>query len=101
MIAFLGSVDVRCLIEFIIDSLAAHYQSRNYHGYIPPSSVFSRFQSYGAIRHDPVIHFYDIEEREEDPIATVLSWLASLTAMFILGREWGLWDMQVAANKLM
>lgn len=99
MILMLGSVDVSVANWITIDSFAAHHQSLNYRGYIPPNTLFSRFQSYGATHHDPVLHFY--EEHEEDPVTTVLSWLASLSAIFILGKEWGLWDVQVAANKLM
>ncbi|KIM54828.1 hypothetical protein SCLCIDRAFT_135972 [Scleroderma citrinum Foug A] len=82
-------------------SFAARHQSRNYQGYIPLKSLFSRFQSYSATHHAPVFHFHDFKEREEAPITTVLSWLVSLSAVFILGREWGLWDVRVAANKLM
>ena len=85
-----------------IGSFAAGYQSRNYQGHISPNSFFSRFQSYGAIHHgNQVFHIHTLEEPEESPIATIISWLAGLSAMFILGREWGLWDVQVASSMVM
>ncbi|KAL4073298.1 hypothetical protein V8B97DRAFT_216157 [Scleroderma yunnanense] len=84
------------------DTFAAHYQSRYYHGYIPPNSLFSRFQSYGATNHhDQVFHFHDLEDPEESPIVTILRLLACLCAMFVLGREWGLWEVQVEAAQLL
>jgi len=67
------------------DTLASNYQSNHYGGYLPPNSLFSTYQSYGAV-NDLEINWMSRASDEENrgTLMTTLSYVLLICSFAVL-----------------